>query len=88
MMSMDTKTFASSSQEELIGWAVELASSVADGELKLDDEKQVTTDDLIFALSIYKLLADKNLVVKDIDYQAFTVDAENELRRRSLVTKS
>ena len=83
MMTMNLEQFSSLSQDELIDWANDKASAVVGGELSISDEASVTSDDLIFALAIYKMLAEKNLAIKSADYKTFIVQAEAELRRRN-----
>lgn len=83
---MNLETFSSASQDELIDWATELAVAVVNGDKVISDEASVTNDDLIFALSVYKLLDEQNLAIKDKSYKVFAPQAEAELRRRSIVS--
>jgi hypothetical protein len=79
---MNLETFASASQNELVGWASDLADTFADGELEIKDEASISNEELIYALAVYKLLDNKNLFVKNSAFFHFAREAEAELRRR------
>lgn len=80
---MNLEKFSSASQDELITWASEQADSFADGELDLADETSAPSEELIYALSVYKLLAEQNLRMKNTNFLDFATKAEAELRRRN-----
>jgi hypothetical protein len=79
---MNLETFASASQNELVGWASDLADSFADGELEIKDEASISNEELIYVLAVYKLLDNKNLFVRNSSFFRFSREAEVELRRR------
>ena len=79
---MNLETFASASQNELVGWASDLADNFADGELIITDEAGISNEELIYVLAVYKLLDTKNLFVKNSAFFNFAREAEAELRRR------
>ena len=56
---MNLETFASASQNELVGWASDLADNFADGELIITDEAGISNEELIYVLAVYKLLDTK-----------------------------
>jgi len=79
---MNLETFASASQNELVGWASDMADNFADGELIITDEASISNEELIYVLAVYKLLDTKNLFVKNSSFSTFASASEAELRRR------
>jgi hypothetical protein len=82
MVAMNLETFLASSQDEIISWAWSNAEAFAEGELDITNEEAISSDELLFLLSAYKVIDSNELTVNVEGYKDFMRSAEAELRRR------